>query len=449
MLSLLKTKYWPATREGAELLVASERTFATFCILAGVSGTLVSITNIPYLAVHPVEVVVGQLIAIGFLTGPTFINGRPSFNRRVTLTGYGVMTLFIMMSLSLGNLISSTNLLLLPAIAAFTLILGWRFGLLTTVAACGAFVFGYISQISTPAGPQPDPAFLVSLTCGSIILFLGSTIYRHEMQRATNRIEAERKRAMEADRAKSEFLAMMSHEIRTPMNGVIGMLQLLTMSEMQKADHEHAEIALHSARSLLSILNDILDYSKNEAGGLKLKFASFDPTQLANEVKDLFSPLASSKDVALTLHGLDALPPLVMGDRERIRQVLSNLISNAVKFTDAGSVDVTFKHTRSIGGGRLYVEVRDTGIGIPNDQVGTVFDRFRQVEASNTRRYGGTGLGLAICRQITELMGGNISVSSRLGEGCCFRFDIPSAAVAAGIAPQQTPTPASKASLAG
>lgn len=444
MLSLLKTKYWPATREGAELLVASERTFATFCILAGVSGTLVSITNIPYLAVHPVEVVVGQLIAIGFLIGPTFINGRPSFNKRVTLTGYGVMTLFVMMSLSLGNLISSTNLLLLPAIAAFTLILGWRFGLLTTAAACGAFVFGYINESAALTGQQPDPAFLVSLICGSTILFLGSTIYRREMQRATNRIEAERQRAMEADRAKSEFLAMMSHEIRTPMNGVIGMLQLLTMSEMQKADHEHAEIALHSARSLLSILNDILDYSKNEAGGLKLKFASFDPTQLANEVKDLFSPLASSKDVALTLHGLEALPPLVMGDRERVRQVLSNLISNAVKFTDTGSVDITLKHTRNIDGGRLHVEVRDTGIGIPNDQVGTVFDRFRQVEASNTRRYGGTGLGLAICRQITELMGGTISVSSRLGEGCCFRFEIPSAAVAAGIAPEETQTLASK-----
>lgn len=449
MLSLLKTKYWPATREGAELLVASERTFATFCVLAGISGTLVSITNIPYLAVHPIEVVMGQLVAIGFLIGPTIINGRPSFSRRVTLAGYGVMTLFVMLSLSLGNLISSTNLLLLPAIAAFTLIQGWRFGLVTTVAACSAFVFGYISEATALSGQQPDPAFLVSLICGSIILFLGSTIYRREMQRAADRIEAERERAMEADRAKSEFLAMMSHEIRTPMNGVIGMLQLLTMSEMQKADQEHAEIALHSARSLLSILNDILDYSKNEAGGLKLKFAAFDPTQLANEVTDLFGPLASSKGVAFNLHGLDALPPLVMGDRERVRQVLSNLISNAIKFTDAGSVDVTLNHTRNLEGGRLHVEVQDTGIGIPNDQIGTVFDRFRQVEASNTRRYGGTGLGLAICRQITELMGGTISVSSRIGEGCCFRFEIPSAAVAAGVAHQPVTVPSSIVSQTG
>ncbi len=430
MLSLLKSKYWPETREGAELRVASQRTFATFCVLAGISGTLVSITNIPYLAVHPVQVAAGQAIALGFLAGPTFINGRPSFERRVTLAGYGAMTLFIMLSLSLGILISSTNLLLLPAIAAFTLILGWRFGLLTTAVSCGAFVFGYVNEAAGTAGQHPDPAFLVSLICGSIILFLGSTIYRREMQRAANRIEAERERALEADKAKSEFLAMMSHEIRTPMNGVIGMLQLLTMSKMPAADQEHAEIALHSAHSLLSILNDILDYSKNEAGGLQIKCEPFDPANLATEVTELFRPLASAKQVAVNLHGLDGLPARVMSDRERIRQVLSNLISNAVKFTDAGSVDVTIKHVRNIDGGRLQVEVRDTGIGIPDNQADAVFDRFKQVENSNTRRHGGTGLGLAICRQITEHMNGTISLEKNAGGGCCFRFEIPCPAAA-------------------
>lgn len=430
MFSLLKTKYWPETREGAELRVASERTFATFCVLAGVSGTLVSITNIPYLAIQPVEVALGQAIAIGFLVGPTLINGRPSFERRVTLAGYCAMTLFIMLSVSLGNLISSTNLLLLPAIAAFTLILGWRFGLLTTTASCGAFVFGYVSETAGTSGQQPDPAFLVSLICGAVILFLGSTIYRREMQRAADRIEAERERALEADKAKSEFLAMMSHEIRTPMNGVIGMLQLLTMSKMPAADREHAEIALHSAHSLLSILNDILDYSKNEAGGLEIKCESFDPAELATVVTDLFRPLASAKHVAVNLHGLGGLPALVVGDRERVRQVLSNLISNAVKFTDTGSIDVTINHARHTDRGRLQIYVRDTGIGIPDDQTDTVFDRFKQVETSNTRRHGGTGLGLAICRQITEHMGGTISLERNPGGGCCFCFDIPCPAAA-------------------
>ncbi|MEO0961321.1 MAG: ATP-binding protein [Pseudomonadota bacterium] len=435
MLSLLKTKYWPETREGAELRVASERTFASFCVLAGISGTLVSITNIPYLAVHPAQVVLGQVIALGFLLGPTLINGRRSFGRRVTLAGYGAMALFITLSLSLGMLISSTNLLLLPAIAAFTLILGWRFGLLTTAASCGAFVFGFVSEAAATGGQHPDPAYLVSLICGSIILFLGSTIYRREMQRAANRIEAERERALEADKAKSEFLAMMSHEIRTPMNGVIGMLQLLTMSKMPEADQEHAEIALHSAHSLLSILNDILDYSKNEAGGLEIKSEPFDPAELATEVTDLFRPLASAKQVAVNLHGLDGLPARVLSDRDRVRQVLSNLISNAVKFTDTGSVDVTVKHTGNMDGGRLQIEVRDTGIGIPDSEAAAVFDRFKQVETSNSRRHGGTGLGLAICRQITEHMDGTISLERNAGGGSCFRFDIPCPATASDVSP--------------
>jgi len=428
LLRSLQSKYWPESRDGAELLVASERTFATFCILAGVSGTLVSITNLPYFPVHPFQLITGQLIALGFLIAPLLINGHKSFARRMTLTGYGAMAILLLMSLSIGNLISSSSLLLLPAISAFTLILGWRFGLAATLGSCGSFVVGYFSNLSTPSAVAPDPAYLVSLICGAVILFLGSTIYRREMQRATNRIEAERRRAKEADRAKSEFLAMMSHEIRTPMNGVIGMLQLLAMSEIGQTERDQARTALGSAQSLLTILNDILDYSKNDAGGVELHETAFDLAETMTKVSDLFQPLAQAKGIGFKVHGLEDLPPLVVTDEEKLRQVVGNLASNAIKFTDSGSVDITVTYRATMTGsasGLLRLDVEDTGIGIPQDQQGLVFDRFQQIEASNSRRFGGTGLGLAICRQLTEMMGGTIGLTSAPGKGSRFRVDIP------------------------
>ncbi len=428
LLRKLQSKYWPASQDGAELLVASERTFATFCVLAGVSGTLVSLTNLPYFSVHPVQVATGQLIALGFLIAPLVINGHKSFDRLMTLTGYGAMALLLMMSISLGTLISSSSLLLLPAIAAFTLVLGWRFGLVATLGSCAAFVIGFVNNLSSPSAVPPDPAYLVSLICGAIILFLGSTIYRREMQRATNRIEAERQRAKEADKAKSEFLAMMSHEIRTPMNGVIGMLQLLAMSDIGQTEKDQAGTALLSAPSLLTILNDLLDYSKNDAGGVELHEATFDPAHTMASVNGLFLPLAQAKGIGFRMNGLADLPPLLVADEEKLRQIVSNLVNNAIKFTNSGAVTVTVSYRdRKLGNlaGQLRLEVEDTGIGIPLDQQEIVFDRFRQIEASNSRRFGGTGLGLAICRQLTEMMGGTIRLTSTPGKGSSFHVEIP------------------------
>lgn len=427
-LNHLAGKYWPRSCDGAELQVASERTFASFCVLAGISGTLVSISNLPFFHVHPVEVVTGQAIALCFLAMPIFINGSPAFRPRTTIAGCIILALFMLLSVRIGILISSTNLLWLPAISAFTLILGWRFGLLTTLTAIIAFVAGYILESAGPSTAPPDIAYLVSMSCGALILFLGSTIYRHEMQRATNRIEAERQHALQADRAKSEFLAMMSHEIRTPMNGVIGMLQLLTMSDMGRTERDQASTALESAQSLLSILNDILDYSKNDTGSAELHVAPFDPADMMGNVSNLFHPLAKAKGIGFKTHGLQDLPPLVVSDEEKLRQVVSNLASNAIKFTDSGRVDVTVTYRPTEPGslsGLLRLDVEDTGIGISQDQQELVFDRFKQIEASNSRRFGGTGLGLAICRQLTQMMGGTIGLTSSPGNGSQFRVEIP------------------------
>lgn len=230
--------------------------------------------------------------------------------------------------------------------------------------------------------------------------------------------------AEESLRLKSEFLASMSHEIRTPMNGVLGMLNLLEQSSLSKQQKKHLKLASSSAHSLLTLINDILDFSKIEAGKLDLEILDFDLVSQFGDFAESMAIKAQEKNVELILDLTGVKNTMVKGDPSRIRQILTNLVGNAVKFTEKGEI-VIKAMLKEIGERYiLKVSVSDTGIGIPKDKVDNLFESFTQVDASTTRKYGGTGLGLAIVKQLCELMGGRVSVVSEVGKGSCFTFEV-------------------------
>lgn len=243
--------------------------------------------------------------------------------------------------------------------------------------------------------------------------------------------------ARAADRTKSEFLATMSHEIRTPLNGVLGMVQVMERGDLTPLQRQRLDTVRTSAVDLLDILNAILDVSRIEAGEMSLHPAPFDLDHFADTLRKLYGQLAAERGLAFRLDVSPVVAGERLGDEVRLRQILSNLISNALKFTEAGSVIVR------IGGDDqgLICEVQDTGMGIPADQQHRIFEKFVQADSSNTRRSGGTGLGLAICRDLAEMMGGQITFTSQPGLGTRFSLDLPLPAVIkpASLAPVTPP----------
>ncbi len=249
---------------------------------------------------------------------------------------------------------------------------------------------------------------------------INSMLGQIELQQS---LRADRDAAVEANRLKSEFLATMSHEIRTPMNGVLGMCELLQRTELNARQRHLSETLLRSAKSLLGILNDILDFSKIESGKLVLEDAPFSIPELIQNACAPFATAAQAKGIDFSIHTDAAVPSIAIGDPLRIRQVLNNLVSNAVKFTKAGAISVRCSVEHSDAGGvKLRIVVADSGIGIAPDALTRIFDSFAQAESSTTRQFGGTGLGLAIVRRIVELMGGEVGVQSEPQRGSSFWF---------------------------
>jgi signal transduction histidine kinase/DNA-binding response OmpR family regulator len=241
---------------------------------------------------------------------------------------------------------------------------------------------------------------------------------RQELQRLVESSQA-------ASTAKSQFLANMSHEIRTPLNGVVGMIDLLRNTSMTDIQHRYVELAREAANSLLNVINDILDFSKIEAGKVDVENIEFELHKLVEDLSELLGPVAAKKNIALATFLRPDVPRHLMGDPNRVRQVLMNLINNALKFTSAGSVTIRCTVERRENDRMIVrVAVQDTGIGIPRDRIDRLFKNFSQADSSTTRKFGGTGLGLAICKRLAGLMGGEVGIDSEEGKGSTFWFTV-------------------------
>ena len=316
-----------------------------------------------------------------------------------------------------------------------------------------AFMADLVAGRPTPEGA--DNVWRAFAADGTPLAFEGATSVLHDesgrvvgamsaLRNVTARValedelRARRAEAEAANEAKSQFLANMSHEVRTPLTGVVGFARLLQATDGLPDDaRAHVARISTSAEALLNVVNDVLDFSKLEAGQLELDPQPFDPSLFFEETVDLVRPRASEKGIAVTLALGAGLPGCLDADAARIRQVLLNLLTNAVKFTAAGAVTVTADHDR----GQLRVEVNDTGPGIAPEAAAQLFQRFSQLESANDRRHGGSGLGLAISKGVVEMMGGQIGLRSTPGVGSTFWFTAPAAALAESAAPSKPAAP--------
>jgi len=298
----------------------------------------------------------------------------------------------------------------------------WALATLLVMVGFGILMFEHYNFPNVIPGPARD--LDVALTWATAFFFLAALAYHYERTRkqAEERIVEEKERAEEAARTKGQFLANMSHELRTPLNAVLGLTDLTLRTDLSGEQKKNLKRVKEQAYALLDMVEDVLDVSRMEAARMEIMVAPFDLRVLLEEMVGYYRARAESKKLKVDLQLDDDLPAQVRGDAALVKKVLGNLLDNAVKFTDAGSISVRVEADPRAG---LVFAVEDTGIGIPPNQLEHIFDAFSQVDSSTTRRHGGSGLGLAICRQITEAMGGEISVESRPGRGTCFKVWLP------------------------
>jgi signal transduction histidine kinase len=311
-------------------------------------------------------------------------------------------------------------------------VLGISFGALVSLTPRPLYLYCHVLPLLVPPivvdlylGGQGYGLAVINLVCLAFLLAQGrqlSAQYRKAIQ-DHRLLESAKKLAEAANEAKSNFLANMSHELRTPMNAIIAMTELALETELSAEQRDLLETSRNSASSLLCLLNDVLDFSKMDAKGVELEDTPFDIHKVISETARVFELQASQKGLALTCEIASDVPNKVIGDSARLRQVLINLLGNALKFTPAGSVavraDVDWRSTHHV---QIHFVVSDTGIGIPEDKQRVIFQPFAQADGSMTRKYGGTGLGLSISLRLVELMHGRLGVDSETGKGSTFNF---------------------------
>jgi len=340
-------------------------------------------------------------------------------------SGFGVVVMTAIMAPPFNSLYYA-GIIMVVIYCGSLIRLKYRYSVLISLFLVGGYQVSAVWINPIPVSMLISNDFFLTMAT-AVGLFSGyfQELYIRRAYASRQVVDEARRLADAANQAKSEFLATMSHEIRTPLNGVLGMVQAMGRDALSPSQRERLNVIGESGEMLLAILNDVLDLSKIEAGKLELEAVDFDLDALAAGLLATFAPVAEGKGLALSMAVSAEAQGAWRGDVLRVRQILHNLISNAVKFTAVGSVDVRL----GAEGGGVVLEVADTGIGMSPDQIEGLFNKFVQADSSTTRRFGGTGLGLSICRELCRAMGGRIAAESALGQGSTFTVRLPLARV--------------------
>ncbi len=429
--SALKNFFWPPVADGDYLDAARKRCLVVISIAVAVVGLASGLIGFESAIVqYPIQTMIAVLAPLIFLVCP-FLIAR-SKNARNVAWFFLIFAYLGMVSVPViaGGLFSYSNFYMLPWVVMATLFLGWKQGIAAAFLIFGTYLGLHHMRDSIAPSVFEISAEMISnwllwgLSLTLIMLTTGAAIFQREMELAAVKLSEARVEAETANKAKSDFLARMSHEIRTPMNGILGMAEMLDTTALSDQQRLFAKTIATSGQSLLTIINDILDLSKIEAGHLPLECKPFDLKHCIDDLSVQFELSAAQKQIEFSVDFDENLPTKITGDAGRLRQILINLIGNAVKFTEEGHVRLSVSGSAKARMADLVFTVEDTGIGIPAEKLGEIFHKFEQVEGSLTRRFDGAGLGLAISRQLAHAMGGTLSVRSVFGEGCTFSLEV-------------------------
>ena len=427
-LSQLKQVYWPSKRQGDVVRTTQERLLAILSTGIGLMGVLPSLATFgETIDAYPVQTWVGSIGPMLCLAAPFafYWTGRLKLISALVVSLIYLLILFP--ATTMGGPANPVILYFagIPVLATF--LIGYRAGFAAGVVTIGTVAGLYLFRSHLPGLPGGfDEAVAarwntITLSIFVVMLSLFVVFFHREMDRANKRLDLARKAANAGNAAKSAFLANMSHEIRTPMNGILGMAALMKQSDLGEAQRGQVEIIEKSGEMLLTLLNDILDMSKIEAGELQVEEVCFDLADVIDTVVSLHGLTAEAKSLAFSTDLPEQVYGTFIGDPLRTSQVLNNLVSNAVKFTSRGQVRLS----ALVEPEAVEFVLQDTGMGIAPDKLARLFEPFTQADASTTRLHGGTGLGLSISRQLCQLMGGQLTATSLPGTGSRFVARLP------------------------